>query len=1314
MEGKLTQNPADIDTYNRLIRTELKKRGHDGIVYTDSELGEYQTIEDTQTETNDVISWEGVNDTIQKIYRGDKKVKLNDEDREDLNDSMGRAFVERMSSDQGEPLEDVAEQMDRDKFELMDELKRRRDRYYRDTGTTLADIEEVGMKEAEKNLKEYFPHVIHVREAGDGRWNWNDLTEQQKKAVMVNSKIYREDDEYTEKIPSAIQEELDEKFENGEFEDQERPGQERELEHENIVMEDVNVKTSKNRYQLNLNLTIEDTEYFMENLDEINEEMLDMGERLLFMVGQSDRGEQGYTATKKLEGDKFDTLISVESIDNLFTYGHETMHQFDMRVVYPTMSYYDERAYERGNREKPLPKSLSDRIGVSDKYEEELAIEMQRVHRLVNPFRTKPSQQYVNYLTEGGSEGFANWGSLYLNDEEMAKIVAPRFTAGMEAKFGDQLNKIKGIYEDLDGRARVPKDSTWKEVFDGMKLFGKFVGKYNGTLGEKIQNTFAYDALERGFRATLVTPFFIGFRDEEFNKVFRAVADNSSYFRHRRKNEIQEKLDFDLIKDMEDHRLERVAQLLKEGNSKSRQRYFEDEELDRMNVGKKEKALYKQMVEVIEEITDNTVEILKYRYGFYDLEPEDRVDVEKKIKKGVEKLGGYVPMNRLNAQYAVYAEYTGKVKDSKTSRDFFRTYSSKQRKEAEAHMERFRKSDMYKDPVLFEPGKEDRLPTRFKTNDLSMSELDSLITSAGIDKDSEVAKKLKEALQEKLAEKGAWEKNLLKRNYVPGKRWDWDSVFETIMNRVDESSEKLSRAKGFYEANKAIDEIDEKNNKENKAAAIKYVNDFYNSSRGQFRRLRQATYISHLAFKTSYLVQNLFQRYLITLPYTASDVGMKKALNISKEAQKIEAKLWKYNFRDEAPPEDVDDEIIEIFDRGLKEKMLAGVFEEEALGGEKKIKSMFMNALGMFGIVSDTSNRVNAAITGHLVRKELAKEDDKIDITNSEENYEYAKEYVETTQVPYGSHNIPSIISGSGDLRGVVKAMFTFKQFALHDLQLGIEMFRKSKTAGAWYSIVRILLAGLMGITPLLWANKGVKWLGSLFGKDIDPIQSVKSMFAGSDSEAVNTLGDIMMNGVPSQGGVDTSNMFSYGSLIHPDFNWKDQIIGPTWGMTEHGKNALEELRVGNMRGALTEFNLTSVKNALTAEEWADKDAIEIGNYVKIEPTNFEIGAKALSFQPQRITKAYDLEGMVMEYKENRGLIRDRIKNKGEEIREDGKLPENIEKQILEHNKNVQEDMALLDLANELNVSRDKQESMYKGMMVREDLLSNWIEESNE
>jgi hypothetical protein len=1187
-------------------------------------------------------------DAIQRLYDGTIKVRPdNQKNKEYIEAAVGDRAEDIISTNPKDmTFSEFAKSIDIEPGNLLKELLNRDDEIFMNYKIDSAEINKIANKEARKSIYKKHPYIREVEKVGDGKWGWNDLKKEDVAAIRYWNELGNKG------VPTKIKEYYDNKY----------PSQ-RDLSIPRISFESKDITTLEARFETQLNLRI-DNNAAIRKLIEINKYLHKNSEVRLTEKTRAD----GYYQAKR-EAPR----ISIKDINDVFTMAHETFHNFDSTIG------TDEGTSRR--------KKLSTRIGAPSNTEEVLLNELKELSFYALPYdRVNISDKHKKYRNSP-SELFAQWGAVWINDREKALELAPTFTIGMESKYGEHLNKISEIYSNVDAKDISPYVKPTKEKMEEMKAMWDVVTDADKSIKEKANDIFNIKNLEIHYWTNYGTPTIRGLKDKLFRKVFRAFVDNSVYEANTILDTLSGHVDFKKLTKIPEFTKEAVAKALYRGNERANKTYFTEETLRSPNFGfgDAEVSLYKQYQKLFEEITKTEIERVKMMYGFYELDKELQEEVEPAIEKQIKRNKGWVPLKRQETEWMVTAK--------KNKGDEAAPFASFNKLSEAKKYEETLKEMGYSEVVSFRPTK---APEGFMSKygaDLSIEEFDALASSAGAESTNPEIKKIREELEKLRANADAWARRpIIKRRWVPGYHRNHENLLETAINQIKETSSRYGRSVGLAEARRELEKIDKKKNPESYYIGLSYLNNLTHTSEMKWETARKIVYMYYLGMKTSHLVQNLLQRWIISGPWASKYVGFAKSYKIGAEADLIEKKFWsnkfaKTNFK-------IDKEIEEALLRGIKEKAVSDVMAKEVFGAKHRSRSKAETVIGAVSIVSDTSNRAHAMTMGILIARQTG-------IKGREERYKFAREFIEVTQILYGNHNAPGIIADSGKVKNLIRFLYIFKTFAWHDLQLGIHILKNEPGATKMsFLLNRALIAGLKGLIPFTIIDRLINYFT---GKS--PMRWAR----GKATNASSKFGQMIFDGVPSMFGMNASQLMGWGGLYNPDFKTEDQLLGAGWGIKNNIGDSIKSWQHGKSDEALEQIVPSSAKNFLVAKRWEEEGIFEVGKYVKIEPSKWEITQKKLGFTPQRLTMAYDFTGIVREYEKERGKIRGHVM---ESIKRGEKVSEKLWERIEEHNKNVQDDILLLDYTKELEISLKEQKRLFDSLEITTDKVNRWAKEA--
>lgn len=962
--------------------------------------------------------------------------------------------------------------------------------------------------------------------------------------------------------------------------------------------------------------------------------------------------------------------ISVKDINDYLALTHELGHGIDFVVV--------------GNR--AYPSSLSERIGEAEtlKGEQMLRAELKRASDFVRPFDRQGVKKAYLFYRNRRREMFADWISLYFTDTERAMTLAPNFTSAMEMRH-PKITELRNKFL-LPVQEIVPHDLPKKGIigiYDGfIKGWGKIVPK--GEVKVFIDHQNSVKKMGNRMLNLVGLPFWRGLSNEKFYPIYRAVQDHAIYGFNGGEAQMLKTLNFKLLEALPEISKNRIVKAIYTGNDKEIQTYFTDEQLrEGFRMTDEEIDTYQRIVMVLKQGTENMIEARKLRYGFYELTPERQKELEPIIKAQVEKLGGYFPLDRFG-EIAVF----GRAIDPTTGKESPFFALREDRNEA-VKLANLLSTMGYRDVAVYSVK---HLPAEFFRNmkRFSFSDLENVAEAAGIDAESPDIKKIKDYLA-----KASWDKHLIQRKWVPGYERTWDNLVRTITSFIGDTSRRYYKSKAMFESQKALKDIDPYKEPETYAYAQNYIRDFFYTSPSEFYEVRKGIYFYYLAFKTSFLLQNLTQPLITTLPEIANYVGGVKAplvftLSLKDAGKYLKARRW-------GGTPGLSAMTVRLVDRAYNERVISGMLTEQLLGIVHPARQKIENVVGAFGIASEAMNRTITAISAIRIAEKYLKMEDE------EQIYSFLKEMVEKTQFPYGSQNIPQFISGAGRVKGFIKTLAVFKMFQLNYLHfLGQRVVKGSLGAKAWAFTTLFTLAGLFG-TPFAYL---INWiLRKLFGIDIRT--EVRKLFG----EGKQAFADVVLYGVPTLANMNLSYLIGLGDIISPTRDPTNQIFGAAAGIANRMARGIDLIKQGKTQEGIGYLLPPTLGNIVQAQKWA-AEGKKFKPDVWTEFSKWEIAQRVLSFYPAKLSKQWEVKEIEADLYSRYKTIRSRFMEDIKAGKSFSETKDKFEKDIEEHNEKVEEDLFIMYEALGMDISKKEYRSIEKKYTIEKTQLRDWQEDA--
>ena len=1067
-------------------------------------------------------------------------------------------------------------------------------------------------KTKEVIIKETIPGAARVMESGINV-NWKDLSTAEQKAVELWIQAGNEG------LPAEVRTLLEK-----------RKGTGRDVDFRTYlpVPNQIDKESPSREYETKLMLNIKE-HVAVRKLAQIADYIGSISKTTVRTVVTS-KGQGFGRIEKKADGSY---AIFVRDLFDYSTLGHEIGHLFD-RVILLTKSTVTQLYKKAGleaNQEAELVKEIK---GIIDHFE------------IFN----------VSEVTSGQNkkEMFAEWFTSYLTDYNLTKLKAPTFTEAMEKNHPEVL-QIKGMFE------INPEDISYKglptnRIKAGMNNMLAKIHKVEVAPNVEIQKyeSRLFKRLKGKIWSTLGSPFW----KPQMIKIWKAITDNAVYGYNGALAVENREFDFPGVRAAHTPvRLKAIAQAVYFGNDPGIQKYLSVDEL--RNVHKltdSEIETYKKVVEYVKNAQGYLVKKLKSRMDFEDMTTEQRTQAEQYIEDSVKKLGGYIPIGR-SGEWAVYGEQM--IPGRKTAEPFFNLYET----ENEARTNANTLSGMKYENISVYNVKKTNVRSIADLKKLGIQDLEMLAHNAGIEANNVVLDTIKQYIREK-----TFQKNLIHRQNVPGFDRTYDNLEKSMHSFMQHAVRSFYFEKARIEATAGLNEIDMDKDPETYAMGRDYIEGFFNSSADEMYALRKGIYIWYLTFKTSFLIQNLLQPFITQVAETANySGGIKAPIQFIKSGVKARKYLLAKMGNKKTGIEDT--EIGKLMRRLDDEKVISGTLAEHELGNPHERKDRLGNALGFMGNWSEAWNRIWSAFNAYEITKDTLK------MTDTEEIYEFMKNFVNRTHFPYGKHNLPGFVTGAGKWKGFMKSVFIFKTWIQNYFHFfNQRVLRGSAGARVWGISNLIFFAGIMGL-PFMAL---IKWLiRKLTGRDM-AVELRKKLGPEND-----WIADTILHGVPTQMNMNLTNMVGAGDIISPSYDPLSQVFGAAYGLADKASWGIKKLMEGDTQTFYESISPTFLRNIIVADRWR-REGIRIDNFMTIEPTQGELLLKSISFTPNRISEAYNARSVRTDLQADYAQLRNQVVNYSAKGNGLGDVKDKFGDKIDKHNEKAEDYLYIIYVTTDI------------------------------
>lgn len=779
-------------------------------------------------------------------------------------------------------------------------------------------------------------------------------------------------------------------------------------------------------------------------------------------------------------------------------------------------------------------------------------------------------------------------------------------TAGVHTTIGDGI-KLKM----LEDKGQVLKKERWNEKgeLNLGPLFNSVDDLATNTVGtgQEISSD-----LKRVFKQ-LGTPFFIGEKYPSFKPIIGAINDASA-----KKQEIfniaSRKLNSKSLLNLPPSSSRKISNAIELGNSKGIQKYYTPQELvEKFQMNPEEIKAYGNIVDTYNFNSQVEIANRKIYMGFDKLTPEQQAQASQTIEQQVKALGGYVSTSRLEGKWAVYQ---APLEGTDETRHF-----SLHANKADA------------EKVASKLGEGSRVYLRNNIDKelyrkLSVADLEALAEAADVDTKSSDVQALIDELR-----KRTFSSRWIRRDWVPGYEFNLRNIVDSALDYSEGVSNRHARVIGRKGAEQAFAENGHKMDAGLKEYTRRFLDLHYTSGSIGFKALDKALYISKLSFKVGWLATNLTQPIATTLPAMTEHMNMAQAGGMFLRSYADAVAYTKYKLGGKST---LNPQLTGILSKLQRQGVLGDQLTKFQLASSHLSSSAFDSIIGSFGRAGEWTNRVHAAITGIRIATET------LGFKDRDQILEFTRNFVTKTQFAYGKANLPTMITGAGNIRDILKTMYTFKGYQVNYLQFlaGAMPWRGAKMSTTMTALGGLLAqAGIKGAP--FFALIGMAYL-AFTGRTLDNDMREAMQEAGIPDKAI----DLSLHGIYSPMGIDGSQMVGMGDIVSPYGDLLQKIGGAPVGLANQIGKGVYWLEQGDTRKAMQYLSPDFIGNLLKAKNSLDDGVRKFSGELVFKPSQKDAFLQSLGFSSLNVNKAYEAMGAKQQMKTKVDILTSDINRK--------------------------------------------------------------------
>ena len=804
----------------------------------------------------------------------------------------------------------------------------------------------------------------------------------------------------------------------------------------------------------------------------------------------------------------------------------------------------------------------------------------------VPEFKSEPAQVYdtgtwynIEYQTPAGAR------ETIMSGETINKI-ASDLASGISPKdsMGTEIFKINNTFGMRGRKAQLnlePFEDAMRKLMEETKATATDVA--GGA--EVMAQALSHHAKKFG------TPFMIGQKYPKFKPVYMGVQ-NAVDYKAELFFEGARILDPNKLRALPDASKTKLVNVLKLGNSPEVARYFNPGELRvKFGFNQAEIEAYNAFKRTYDYGLNVEVKSRSLTANFEGATADEQSILKENIKEQLALRGGYVSQSRGEGKWAVYSVPEAEGKKAK----FFNLFDKK----SEAVKVQ---KELGEGAFIYQRSK---LGTDIHKN-LTMVDLENLIEASDVDTTSSVVNDMRNTLRRR-----TFSSHWIERKNVPGYKWEFNNVLESAINYLEGASNKLARITGRHSSEVAFRENVKEMTPEIRAYSRDYIDGFYNSGSIGFRAFNRAIYTYKLAFKLSWLAQNLTQPIATTYPalaqyYKGADIERVFGTSYGMASRYLMARLGK-------GAHGLSNDLLSKLNKLHRQGVLGDQLTRFQLGVKSLSKQNFDKAIGFFGRLGEGVNRTHAAITGYRIATE------KLGLTDKQQVVEFMKEFVYKTQFAYGKQNLPLLITGAGNMRNILRTMYTFKSYVVNYLQL-VNSQMPWRGAPARQTVRALgALTAQAGLKGLPFASLIALAYKKMLGRTLDTDLREAMVEAGIPNKVI----DITMHGAYSTLGIDASNLIGVGDAVPTYGGTAQQVGGAAVGFGAQMVKASWHLSRGEYGRAMENASPDALRNIIKATRYAQEGVRKVSGELITTPSRLDIELQRMGFTPIGISKAY-------------------------------------------------------------------------------------------
>lgn len=436
--------------------------------------------------------------------------------------------------------------------------------------------------------------------------------------------------------------------------------------------------------------------------------------------------------------------------------------------------------------------------------------------------------------------------------------------------------------------------------------------------------------------------------------------------------------------------------------------------------------------------------------------------------------------------------------------------------------------------------------------------------------------------------------------------------------------------------------------------------------------LSQLGYFSYLGLSPSFLVLNMAQPWVISVPVMAGRFGigaptreMGRAFSEVAAALKASAreqKTWRFELDLDKFKDAGERRMLEqLFDKGIIDITIEHDLGAVASGDAQTAFSKAMQLSALPAHHTEVFNRVMTALAAYRLEKQNAARRNLDAPAAERAAVDYAEKIVAETHLDYSPENSPRLMRGQS-LGGLGRLVWQFKKYSQGMIYLVAKNLvdatrgdKEARRVAAYLMGSMLAVAGSSGLPVAMPIGLMLKAIAQLWDDDDEP-EIATMLYNGLKNALGEPAARALVKGLPAAAGVDLSGRLGMGSLLDPFGVARDStkqgkdwvaekvlaLAGPAPSLVANYAEALAMAATDPVRAATTAMP-KFMADPLRAMDRANRGITTRGGDTLVAPEELGLPSvlvRALGFETTSTSDMYENRAAFNEMRQNKADTR--------------------------------------------------------------------------